>query len=172
MQGTGTVTVLALSQHPALLTARRCSDVPRVSVLLHTQAEQIQCPRFPLYFAEQHRIMHTVLSVPYCVHLVNDYFTVQESFKSRVHPRVSAPNESLKICICDSRLSQVDESDSGRMLGLVLEKKALFGYSPCPGCLAALAQTPLFQPWARRSPVLSTRVTPATALLVNRSGLD
>lgn len=129
-----------------------------MSVLLHTQAEQMQCPHFPSCFAEQHRIMHTVLSVPYCFHLVNNYFTVQESFKSRMHPRVSAPNESLKICICDSRLSQIDESNKGRTLDLVLEK-ALLCYSPRPGCLAALAQTPPFQPWARRSPALSNCVT-------------
>ena len=36
MYGEQAPSLLALSQHPALLTARRCSGVPRMSVL-HTQ---------------------------------------------------------------------------------------------------------------------------------------
>ena len=42
-----------------------------------------------------------------------------------MHPGVSVPNESLKIRICDSRLSQTDESNNGRALDLVLEKAAI-----------------------------------------------
>ena len=113
---------MALSQHPALLTARRCSGVPRVSVLLHASRTNT-VSSFPFILCRAAPRYAHCSSVPYCFHLVDKYFTVQQSFKSRMRPRVSAPNESLKICICDSRLSQIDESNSGRMLDLVLEKR-------------------------------------------------
>ena len=42
-----------------------------------------------------------------------------------MQPGVSVPNESLKIRICDSGFSQIDESNTGRTLDLVLEKAAM-----------------------------------------------
>lgn len=79
----------------------------------------------PSCFTDQRHITRTVLSASYHFHLVKNYFIPQEPFKSRMHPGFSVPNESLKICICDSRFSQIDESNNGRTLDLVLEKAAI-----------------------------------------------
>ena len=78
-----------------------------------------------LCFTEQRHVTHTVLSAPYHFHLVKNYFIPQEPFKSRMQPGVSVPNESLKIRICDSGFGQIDESNTGRTLDLVLEKAAM-----------------------------------------------
>ena len=80
---------------------------------------------FPSCFTEQRRVTCTILPAAHCFHLAKNYFMLQEPFKSRMHPGVSVPNESLKIRICDSRLSQTDESNNGRALDLVLEKAAI-----------------------------------------------